>query len=134
MPRIFIDELGRTTAMFKRSKLNWLTLKRKLCFQAKLGSQGSKTIFFTFILFLFVYPIITHEPLTDLPQILIGELGKPRECTIARFKRSELNRNLNYEKKIVFNQSWVPEPSKTIFLHNIKTYPIFLNKNEVRCN
>ena len=34
---------------------------------------------------LFIFPIITQEPVADLPQILIGELGRPMEMFLVWF-------------------------------------------------
>ena len=36
-------------------------------------------------------PIITHEPLTDLPQILIGELGRTSRMFLVWFYDSKLS-------------------------------------------
>ena len=41
---------------------------------------------------LFVCPIITREPFTDLPQILIGELGKTMGMFLAWLLKSKLSR------------------------------------------
>jgi len=38
--------------------------------------------------YFFGYPIITHEPLTDLPNILTGELGKTTIMFLVWFKNS----------------------------------------------
>ena len=45
---------------------------------------------FVLMHFLFVCPIITHNPWTDLPEILIWELGRTTGMFLALFKDSKL--------------------------------------------
>ena len=44
-----------------------------------------------FIFVLFICTIKTHEPLTDLTQILIGQLGRTTGVYLAWFKNSKLS-------------------------------------------
>ena len=46
-------------------------------------------------------------PLTDLPQILIGELGRTTGMFLVRFKNCNISGFDFTKKALIFRQSWV---------------------------
>ena len=62
------------------------------------------------------------NPMTDLPQMLIGEFGRTTEMFLAWFKRFDLRRSTSGEQKIGFHAKLGPCAISIQFKQNSKFF------------